>query len=141
MGKILITFLIFCFLAAPFLRGEIKSILAEKFVWEKNEEKMLFEGKVKISMERLSLKADKVTLWWEKDQLKEVRGEGEVVVKSGSMSIITGKFTYSPEDKVIHLERGVSLRRENMTLEGERGVIYVEEDKVYLEGGVKAEIQ
>ncbi len=116
-------------------------ITSDKLEFDYKEFIALFDGHVVVTDPEFTLKADKMLVFFENtNEVKRVDAVGNVFLKSGDMTAVCGKATYTSKNGQVLIQNDdpVVTKGENR-ITGEKMSIWLKEQRVVVETGVRLE--
>ncbi len=116
-------------------------ITSDKLEFDYKEFIALFDGHVIVTDPEFTLKADKMLVFFENtNDVKRVDAVGNVFLKSGDMTAVCGKATYTSKNSQVLIQNDdpVVTKGENR-ITGEKMSIWLKEQRVVVETGVRLE--
>ena len=118
-------------------------ITSDKLEFDYKEFIALFDGHVVVTDPEFTLKADKMLVFFENtNEVKRVDAVGNVFLRSGDMTAVCGKATYTSKNAQVLIQNDdpVVTKGENR-ITGEKMSIWLKEQRVVVESGVRLEAQ
>lgn len=130
--------------------GGALSITSKKMTLTNQENTILFEGDVVLERESMILKARKLEVVFnpasanqqglmetadKKRELSTITATGDVEFVQGTRTIVSNKVIYNKKDEKMVFTGSPNVRQGEDQLKGERITVYLQEDRVVVEGG------
>jgi len=118
-------------------------ITSDKLEFDYKEFIALFDGHVVVTDPEFTMKADKMLVFFENtNDVKRVDAVGNVFLRSGDMTAVCGKATYTSKNAQVLIQNDdpVVTKGDNR-ITGEKMSIWLKEQRVVVETGVRLEAQ
>ncbi len=110
-------------------------IKADRLELDQKSGRVVFEGHVQVTQEKLRLSCDRLVVRYREDgQVAELDARGQVAVKSGDLTAVAGRARWIAADGTLELTEGPEVTRGADRLEGRRIVFWPEAGRVVVEG-------
>jgi lipopolysaccharide export system protein LptA len=114
------------------------TIHAKRLEFDYRTRILTYSGDVKVKQEDLTLQSDVLKLTLDPDSSNKVRqvvAEGAVRIAKGARSATGGRAVFDQGTRTVVLSEGAKLRDGPNEVEGERVVVYLDEERSVIEGG------
>ncbi len=115
-------------------------VTSDQMVTDNKNNMMIFTGKVVAKKGKLTVKADKMTVWSNEDQsdIAKIQAIGSVVITKGAKVATGEQAVYYADVKKIVLTGDPVLRDGKSTAVGERVIYFFDREDMIIVGGEKS---
>lgn len=115
-------------------------ITSDKLEFDYKEFIALFDGHVVVKDPEFTLKADRMLVFFENtNSVKRVDAVGNVDLKSGDMTAVCGKATYTRDNGQVRIQADPIVTKGENRITGEVMSIWLKEERVVVENAVSLE--
>jgi len=114
-------------------------VTSEQMVTDNKRRIIVFTGDVEAVKGKLTVKAEKMTVWTTEDHgdFTDIEAEGNVVITKGEKTALGAKAHYYADEKKIVMTGDPVLRDGKNTAKGERVIYFFDRDDMVIVGGEK----
>jgi len=124
-------------------RGAPVDIQSKQMSVDFDARRIIFQGDVSVRQADFSLSAQEVTALFgdRAEDIKKIVAKGDVFIRKSDKLAWGKEAVYDREEATVLLRGNPSLKQGENTLRGEAIRVFLEEDRMDIEGGVKAEFR